>query len=83
MQSSFKIDEITKKILALLPLDAQNIEDEIKQKIKMILQASLSKLDLVSREEFDIQTQVLAKTREKVELMEKQIKTLSSTKPKT
>lgn len=82
MHASFKIDEITKKILALLPIDAQNIEDEIKQKIKMILQASLSKLDLVSREEFDIQTQVLAKTREKVEHMEKQIKTLSSNEPK-
>ena len=83
MQASFKIDEITKKILALLPIDAENIEEDIKQKIKLILQASLAKLDLVSREEFDIQTQVLAKTREKVELMEQQIKDLSQAKTKT
>jgi BMFP domain-containing protein YqiC len=82
MQASFKIDEITKKILALLPIDTQNIEDELKQKIKIILQASLTKLDLVSREEFDIQTQVLVKTREKVETMEKQMQALVSSMPK-
>ena len=42
----------------------------------MILQATLSKLDVVSREEFDVQTQVLAKTREKIELLEKQVQEL-------
>lgn len=76
MLSSFKIDEITKKILEALPIDPQSLEKDLKDKIKLIIQASLSKLDLVNREEFDIQTQVLAKTREKVETLEQQVQAL-------
>ena len=67
------IDEITKKVLEILPVNVQSIEEEIRQKIKLILQATLSKLDVVSREEFDVQTQVLAKTRAKVETLEKKV----------
>jgi BMFP domain-containing protein YqiC len=77
MLASFKIDELTKKILETLPIDTQGLEDDIKQKINKILQASLAKLELVNREEFDIQTQVLAKTREKVECLEKKLQELS------
>ena len=67
------IDEITKKVLEIIPVNVQSIEEEIRQKIKLILQATLSKLDVVSREEFDVQTQVLAKTRAKVETLEKKV----------
>jgi len=83
MLPTFKIDEITKKILESLPIDPQALEKDLKEKIKLIIQASLSKLDLITREEFDIQTQVLAKTREKVETLEQQIRTLikDATKP--
>ena len=67
------IDEITKKVLEILPVNIQSIEEEIRQKIKLILQATLSKLDVVSREEFDVQMQVLTKTRAKVETLEKKV----------
>ena len=67
------IDEITKKVLEILPVNIHSIDEEIRQKIKLILQATLSKLDVVSREEFDVQTQVLAKTRAKVETLEKKV----------
>jgi len=73
MFPNIQIDEITKKVLDVLPVDLSSIEADAKQKIKMILQATLSKLDVVSREEFDVQTQVLAKTREKVEILEKKV----------
>jgi BMFP domain-containing protein YqiC len=73
MFPNIQIDEITKKVLDALPVDLSSIESDAKQKIKMILQATLSKLDVVSREEFDVQTQVLAKTREKVEILEKKV----------
>lgn len=76
MLPNIQIDEITKKLLEVLPIDIQTIESDAKQKMKMILQATLSKLDVVSREEFDVQTQVLAKTREKIELLEKQVQEL-------
>jgi BMFP domain-containing protein YqiC len=73
MLPNFQVDELTKKILEALPIDFQSIEHDIRQKIKLILQSTLSKMDVVNREEFDIQTQVLAKTREKVEILEKQL----------
>jgi BMFP domain-containing protein YqiC len=76
MFPNFQLDELTKKLFEVLPIDLQSIEDETKQKIKMVLQATLSKLELVNREEFDVQTQVLAKTRKKIEVLEKQIKEL-------
>ena len=41
-----------------------------------MIQSGLSKMDLVTREEFDIQTAVLSKTREKLELLETRLKEL-------
>lgn len=76
MLPPFHIDEITKKIIEALPIDVHAVEDDMRQKIHMILQATFAKLDMVSREEFDVQTQVLAKTREKVETLEKQVQEL-------
>ncbi|HBB52689.1 MAG TPA: hypothetical protein DCZ80_02140 [Legionellales bacterium] len=83
MLPNFQIDEISKKLLEILPFNRQEIEDDLRQKIKMILQSSLAKLDVVSREEFDVQTQVLAKTRDKVEILEKQVKELLEKKQKS
>ena len=70
------IDEISQKLLRILPINTKDIEDDIRQKIKLILQASLAKLDVVNREEFDVQCQVLAKTRSKIDQLEKIIQDL-------
>jgi BMFP domain-containing protein YqiC len=51
---------------------------EAEGKVKQVLQAQLSKLDLVTREEFDVQNQVLIRTREKMEAMEARIAALES-----
>ena len=78
----FQLDEIAKKLLNLLPISANDIKEDLEEKVKMILQSSLSKLDMVSREEFDIQTQVLAKTRAKLEALEKQLEIIINQKNK-
>ena len=70
------IDDLTQKIYAILPSGLQQVEQEIQQQIKSILQATLTKLNLVTREEFDVQVKVLARTREKIEELEQQIKLL-------
>ena len=49
------------------------MQDELQKNFRAALTAGLSRLDLVTREEFDIQASVLARTREKLELLEKQI----------
>lgn len=50
----------------------------MEKKIRQTLQAQLTRLDLVSREEFDVQTQVLLRTREKLALLEQRISELEN-----
>lgn len=66
-------DDLAKKLMAALPASLQNIEKDIQQKFKDVLQAAFSHLDLVTREEFDVQTKVLGRTREKLELLQQQV----------
>jgi BMFP domain-containing protein YqiC len=55
---------------------AQTVGDELKQVIKTALNETFTKLELVSKEEFDVQKIVLARSREKIDQLEKKIKTL-------
>lgn len=71
-----KLEEIAKQISDNVPPGVKNVAEGLEAKVKQILQAQLSKLDFVSREEFDVQTQVLVRTREKLEQLEKRLETL-------
>ena len=51
---------------------------DIEKNVKAMLQSGLSRLDVVSRAEFDTQAAVLAKTREKLELLEKRVAELEA-----
>ena len=53
--------------------------NQIDRNAKSFLQSALSRLDVVSREEFDAQTAVLQRTRERLEALEKQIEMLDQT----
>ena len=55
---------------------AQTVGDELKQVIKTALNETFTKLELVSKEEFGVQKIVLARSREKIDQLEKKIKTL-------
>ena len=73
MQINDKIEELTRRISQLLPTNAQVLKDDVEANIHSLLQNSLSKMNLVTREEFDIQTALLERTREKLEQIEKQL----------
>lgn len=77
-----KLDELAKKLVAALPENVQHIQQAIEQQFKEILQSAFSHLDLVTREEFDAQIKVLARTREKVEYLEQQVEALLEQKDK-
>lgn len=66
MINAKKIEEIAKQVTDAIPPSLKNIASDLEDKTKTILQKKLSQLDVVSREEFDVQTQVLIKTREKI-----------------
>lgn len=71
-----KIEQVARQIQGALPKGVRELGEDVDKKIRRLLQSQLSKLDLVSREEFDIQTQVLLRTREKLALMEQRISAL-------
>ena len=70
--------QIADKLSAALPSDLKRAKSDIEQRFRDILQAQFSKLDLVTREEFEIQSKVLARTRAKLEQLEKKITELES-----
>tara|TARA_B100001996_G_C18509802_1_gene534878 strand:+ start:352 stop:576 length:225 start_codon:yes stop_codon:yes gene_type:complete len=71
---SKSIIELVNKIENLIPSNGEGIKDELKVNIKILIEDYLHKLKLVTREEFDIQQEVLLKTRLKIEELEKKIK---------
>ena len=73
MKNEFKLEEIVKQVLDKLPSDIGKIQEDIEKNFKSALQATFSRLDLVSREEFDIQSELLSRTRALVEKLEKKI----------
>lgn len=73
-----KLEEIAQQVANALPPGLKNVADEVENKTKQVLQGQLNKLDVVTREEFDVQTQVLLKTREKLVALEQQVAELSA-----
>ena len=64
------IENLAKKLAEAVPAGLRSIRDDMEENFRSVLRASLSKLDLVTREEFDVQEAVLARTREKLEALE-------------
>jgi BMFP domain-containing protein YqiC len=73
-----KLEDLAKQIADAVPPGVKNMAEGAEARVKTVLQSQLSKLDLVTREEFDIQSQVLIRTREKLEAMEARITELET-----
>ncbi|MDD1605420.1 MAG: accessory factor UbiK family protein [Methylococcaceae bacterium] len=67
------IDDIASRLTAALPSGLTNLKDDMEKNFRLILQTALGKLDLVTREEFEVQKAVLAKTRSKLEALEQRV----------
>jgi BMFP domain-containing protein YqiC len=78
MINAKKIEEIAKQVTDSIPVGLKNLATDLEDKTKTILQRKLSQLDVVSREEFDVQTQVLIKTREKIAHLETKLAELEA-----
>lgn len=72
-----QLDELARRLSTLVPPGLREGREELQQNFKSVLQAGLGKLELVTREEFDVQRAVLAHTREKLEALEKQLAELA------
>lgn len=70
------IDDLAKKLAGAMPGSVKQAKDDMEKTFHSILQSAFAKLDLVTREEFDVQAAVLAKTRAKLEKLEQSITVL-------
>lgn len=73
-----KIEQIARQVHESMPKGLRDLGEDVEKKIRQVLQSQLTRLDLVGREEFDVQTQVLLRTREKLALLEQRISDLES-----
>lgn len=71
------VENIARKLAESVPEGLRAMREDLEQNFRSVLQASLNKLDLVTREEFEVQEAVLAKTREKLEALEAKLDELT------
>jgi BMFP domain-containing protein YqiC len=68
-----RIDEIARRLLESVPPGLRAIQKDLENNFRAVLRASLTKLDLVSRDEFDAQMRVLERTRARLEELERRV----------
>ena len=71
-----KIEMIISDIKKILPEDLNVLKDDIEKNLRATLNSAFSKMDLVTREEFDIQASLLSRTREKLEGLQEKLSAL-------
>jgi ubiquinone biosynthesis accessory factor UbiK len=68
-----KIDEIVRRLVESVPPSVRAVQQDLESNFRAVLRASLTKLDLVSRDEFDAQMRVLERTRARLEELERKV----------
>ena len=72
------IENLAKKLAESMPESLRSVREDLETNFRAVLRASLSKLDLVTREEFEVQEAVLRKTREKLDKLEAKLAELEN-----
>ena len=67
------LDDLAQRLAGSLPKGLQALQSDINRNLRATVEATLAKLDLVTREEFDVQAAVLARTREKLSALEARV----------
>ncbi|KJF86150.1 ubiquinone biosynthesis accessory factor UbiK [Photobacterium leiognathi] len=65
-----KLEQVAKQIQDAMPQPVKDLGNDVEQKVRQVIQSQLGKLDVVNREEFEVQTQVLLRTRQKLNELE-------------
>ena len=73
---NLRIDELARRLFEGLPEAARSMRRDIESNFRAVLQSGLGKLDLTTREEFEVQSKVLERTRARIEQLEQRIVTL-------
>lgn len=72
------LDDLARRLSSLVPPGLRESREEMQQNFKAVLQTGLARLDLVTREEFEVQRAVLLRTRDKLEQLQRQVADLEA-----
>lgn len=78
-QPRFNLDELARQLAQAVPQNLKILGEDLERNFKALLKSGLERMDLVSREEFDVQRAVLERTREKLEALEERLAELEQT----
>ncbi len=73
MPDPSKLNDLVRQIVEAIPPGLKQVPEDIEKNVRLVLQGAFERMDLVTREEFDAQVKVLARTREKLEALEKRL----------
>ncbi len=76
------LDELARKLAEAVPPGLAALRADLEQNFKAVLQSGLAKLDLVTRQEFDVQAGVLKRSRERLEELERRLAALEQNRKK-
>ncbi|MBK1649733.1 ubiquinone biosynthesis accessory factor UbiK [Rhabdochromatium marinum] len=68
-----QLDDLARRLSSAMPKGVQVLQEDLQRSLRATLEAGLNRLDLVTREEFDIQAAVLARSRAKLEALEARV----------
>lgn len=77
------IDKLARKLAEAVPQGLRSMQEDLEGNFRSVLKSGLSRLDLVTREEFEVQEAVLARTRAKLDAMEERLASLEPAAKKT
>ena len=72
------LDDLSRRVADGIPRGLASLQEDFQRNLRAALEVTLLRLDLVSRDEFDIQQAVLARTREKLEALKKRVAELEA-----
>ncbi|MBF0472095.1 MAG: accessory factor UbiK family protein [Gammaproteobacteria bacterium] len=72
------IDDLVQRVEKILPKEPRLMKEEMEEHLKAVLHSAFDKAELVTREEFDIQARVLARTRQSVDALKRQLESLEA-----
>jgi BMFP domain-containing protein YqiC len=75
------LDDLAQRLAGSMPAGLKVLQQDLQKNLRASLEAGLSRLDLVTRQEFEVQSAVLARTRQKLEQMEQQLAAMEKQQP--
>lgn len=78
---TFSLDDIARRLFESVPQSLHGVRQDLEANFRVVLRNTLSKLDVVTRDEFDVQTKVLERTRARVAELEARVATLEQKLP--